>query len=130
MPSGRCAIGARFPAVRRVRHGPGRSERLSPNFARTRAAYTATCAGWPLPVANPTGQIPGDELPPLLGAAPLLLEDAAVHALTDQVPGSVVVRFPDTGHGLYVNEGNACVIAHADRYLIDGVLPPPGTTCP
>jgi hypothetical protein len=68
-------------------------------------------------------------LPPFLGAGPVV-EYGQVRAVVDQVPGSVTIRFDDIGHGLYLNEGNRCVIGHADRYLTDRVLPPPDTVCP
>uniref|UniRef100_UPI00066E0329 alpha/beta hydrolase n=1 Tax=Nonomuraea sp. SBT364 TaxID=1580530 RepID=UPI00066E0329 len=66
--------------------------------------------------------------PPLLGVAPVY-EYGSVRALTGGVPGSVTVAYTGVGHGLYVNHGNPCAIGHVDRYLIDGELPVPGTTC-
>lgn len=44
------------------------------------------------------------------------------------MPGPVTVRFDGPGHGLYLT-GDACTIAHANAYLTDLRLPPPGTTC-
>lgn len=45
-----------------------------------------------------------------------------------RVPGSSTVRFDGHGHGLYLS-GDACTIAHANRYLVSLRLPPPGTVC-
>ncbi|MEV4805314.1 alpha/beta hydrolase [Nonomuraea sp. NPDC049421] len=48
----------------------------------------------------------------------------------DQVPGSVTTTYDGIGHGRYLNAGDPCVIGHVDRYLNDGKVPAPGTTCP
>ncbi|MCO1654290.1 alpha/beta fold hydrolase [Pseudonocardia humida] len=124
-----CADGFGFDGFGAYDRARRANAELSPHMAGERESYFATCAGWPRPVANPPGPLPGDRLPPFLGAGPVL-EHSAVRAVVDQVPGSVTIRFDDTGHGLYLNEGNRCVIGHADRYLTDAVLPPADTVCP
>jgi pimeloyl-ACP methyl ester carboxylesterase len=106
-----------------------RSREVSPHFWGVRENFALACGDWPIPVANPPAPLPADDLPPFLGAGPLL-EHPSVAAVTAQVPGSVTIGYDATGHGLYVNEANACVIAHADRYLVEGTLPPEGTACP
>jgi pimeloyl-ACP methyl ester carboxylesterase len=124
-----CADGLRFADHAEYARARRIAPRFSPNFAGEREDYVATCAGWPAPVANPPGPLPGADLPPLLGAGPVL-EYRSVRAMTDQVAGSVTISFDHAGHGLYLNEGNRCVIEHADRYLTDAVLPPGDLECP
>jgi pimeloyl-ACP methyl ester carboxylesterase len=124
-----CADGRRFDGYPEYAEARRDNAEVSPNFAGERENYAATCAGWTTPVANPPGPLPSSQLPPFLGAGPVV-EYGQVRAVVDQVPGSVTIRFDDIGHGLYLNEGNRCVIGHADRYLTDRVLPPPDTVCP
>lgn len=124
-----CADGYRFDGYADYKRSLRRNAVTAPHLVGEREVYFAACAGWPAPVANPPAPLPGDRLPPILGAGPVL-EYPAVRAVVDQVPGSVTIRFDDTGHGLYLNVGNRCVIEHADRYLTDGVLPPADTVCP
>lgn len=85
------------------------------------------CLGYPTPVTYPTGPLPRN-LPPLLGAGTWSDFPATDRAIA-QVPGSRSLYHDGPGHELYAT-GNACVIAHVDRYLTDRVLPPPGTQCP
>jgi pimeloyl-ACP methyl ester carboxylesterase len=124
-----CADGFRFTDHAEYAAARAESVALFPNVGGDRDDYTAMCAGWPAPVANPPGPLPSAELPPLLGAGPAL-ELGNVRAMTEQVPGSVVLTFATAGHGLYLNEGNRCVIEHADRYLTDAVLPAGDLECP
>ncbi|WP_101255210.1 alpha/beta fold hydrolase [Streptomyces barkulensis] len=45
--------------------------------------------------------------------------------------GHTLLTVEDSGdHEVYALAGNPGVDAHVERYLTDGVLPPPGTTCP
>ncbi|QVQ50725.1 alpha/beta fold hydrolase [Spiractinospora alimapuensis] len=107
-----------------------RAQELSPNFAGVREARALGCLGWPFPVSNPPAPLPGDELPPLLGGAPLW-ERPGIRATVDQVPGSRLVTVEEMdAHGLYINYGNSCVIGHVNRYLVDAELPGADVECP
>jgi hypothetical protein len=44
------------------------------------------------------------------------------------VPGSALLTYRGEGHTVYTN-GVPCVDDTVNRYLLDGVLPPPNTTC-
>ncbi|WP_219415921.1 alpha/beta fold hydrolase [Pseudonocardia nigra] len=89
-------------------------------------AHGLTCVGWPAPVTNPPAPLP-DGVPPLLGAGTWGDFDGTARVLA-QVPGSVTIFHDGPGHVLYTS-GNACVVEHANRYFLEGMLPPPGTTC-
>lgn len=99
----------------------------SPELVGSEQWHPLGCAGWPVPVRNPVQPIPVQALPPMLGAG-TWTDYAATADLAMRVPGSSTVRFDGNGHGLYLS-GDACTIAHANRYLVSLRLPPPGTVC-
>ncbi|MDF5756759.1 alpha/beta fold hydrolase [Spongiactinospora sp. TRM90649] len=103
------------------------AERRSPNLAGNRLWHTLACAGWPAPVANPRGPLPARGLPPMLAAGSWTDHDDTA-AIVARVPGSSTVRLDGPGHGLYLT-GQACAIAHANRYLVTLRTPPRGTVC-
>ncbi len=123
-----CADGLRYSGYGELAAARRAADRQTPTFAGERETYTAVCAGWPAPIANPPGPLPTRSLPPLLGAAPLLERESVEDTLAG-IDGSRIIRYPQTGHGLYLNVGNKCVIAIADRYLIDGDLPSVDPVC-
>ncbi|MFI7040893.1 alpha/beta fold hydrolase [Microbispora rosea] len=102
------------------------ARRVSPDFGGATFDQLG-CAGWPLPVANPSRPLPVRGLPPLLGAG-TWSDYTLTDSLVRRVPGSVTVRYDGPGHVLYLS-GNRCAIGHATRYLTDLTLPPPGTVC-
>ncbi|NJP96335.1 alpha/beta hydrolase [Nonomuraea sp. FMUSA5-5] len=124
-----CADGFRYDAYRAYRAAVRRSAAISPNFSGVRENAWLACSPWAPKASNPPAPLPAGKLPPLLGVGPVY-EYPSVRAITDQVPGSATIKYDDVGHGRYLNAGDPCVIAHVDRYLIDGRLPAPGTTCP
>lgn len=121
-----CADGLRYRDYGEYQAVRALGEKLSPNFAGAGVWHRLGCVGWPIPVTNPAGPLPAG-LPPFLGAG--TWEDHANTAdIVRRVPGSATVRYEGHGHGLYLS-GDACTIAHANAYLTDLRLPPPGTTC-
>jgi hypothetical protein len=92
----------------------------------------ASCLGWPAPVRNPI------HLPRIRTKIPLLLLNAlhdprtgyewATHVATQLGRHGRLVTYEGWGHGSY--RSTDCTTAAVDRYLIDLVLPPPGTRCP
>ncbi|MCA2220106.1 alpha/beta fold hydrolase [Nonomuraea aurantiaca] len=126
----KCADGFRYDGYRAYRAAVRRSVKTSPNFSGVRENVHLACSPWTAAdVSNPFARLPARGLPPLLGVAPVY-EYGSVRSVTGQVHGSVTIGYDGIGHGLYVNHGDPCVIRHVDRYLIDGKLPAPGTTCP
>lgn len=124
-----CADGFRYDGYHAYRAAVRRSVKMSPNFSGMRENAWLACSPWAAEAVNPPAPLPARKLPPLLGVGPVY-EYPSVRAVTDQVPGSVTVKYDGIGHGRYLNAGDPCVIGHVDRYLIDGKLPAPGTTCP
>ncbi|HEY3506051.1 MAG TPA: alpha/beta hydrolase [Actinocatenispora sp.] len=101
---------------------------VDPDFgaAGTFAASMLACVGWPVGVDDPVRALPRGT-PPLLAVGSW--GDAAMtRRAVDRTPGSGSVTVDGPGHELYAT-GNACVIAHADRYLTTGAVPPPNTRC-
>ncbi|MFE6865281.1 alpha/beta hydrolase [Kitasatospora sp. NPDC057692] len=105
----------------------------SPVFGEFAAWGLAACTGWP--VAGRTDH-PEVDAP---GAAPIIVigntGDPATpyegaRAMARQLgPGvGVTVTLRGQGHGGY-DTGNACLKQTVDHYLLDGVVPPDGTTC-
>ncbi|MEV4159747.1 alpha/beta fold hydrolase [Nonomuraea dietziae] len=122
-----CLDGFRFRDYADYRGVRRNGERLSPNLSGNVVWHRLGCVGWPRPVKNPPAPLPTAGLPPFLGAGTWTdYDDTADLAM--RVPGSSAVRFEGHGHGLYLT-GDACTIAHANRYLIDLRLPPRGTVC-
>lgn len=116
-------------------------------FARSLARYRADnpllwgtkllalpCGAWPAPFPNPPAPVPGDRLPPFLGAGTLDNDFESTKQFLDHVPGSVTVGVPGSGHVVYLGgasaEALACVSRHITRYLIDLRLPNEGSLCP
>ncbi|MBE3012971.1 alpha/beta fold hydrolase [Microbispora sp. NEAU-D428] len=102
------------------------ARRISPNLGGATFDQLG-CAGWPLPVANPSRPLPVRGLPPLLGAG-TWGDFAWTDSLVRRVPGSATIQYEGPGHVLYLS-GNRCAIGHATRYLTDLTLPPRGTVC-
>jgi pimeloyl-ACP methyl ester carboxylesterase len=105
-------------------------KRMAP-VMRTHLAWqiVSMCSGWPLPATNPQHQ-------PRIKAPVLILNsrhDPATNLewavnVNRMIRGSVLVTYEGAGHGVYLR--NDCTKRVTDRYLIDRVLPAPGTTCP
>jgi pimeloyl-ACP methyl ester carboxylesterase len=93
---------------------------------------TVTCLGWPTPVRNPT------HAPRVRTKTPLLLLNArhdprtgyewATHVAGQLGRHGRLVTYDGWGHGSY--RSTECNTAAVDRYLIDLVIPAPGTRCP
>ncbi len=91
----------------------------------------AICSGWPTPPPNPA------HLPRLTGTPPILvmngLHDPATPyewatSVTAHTPGATLLTYDGWGHGSYGR--TPCTTAAGDHYLLDLVLPAPGTHCP
>ncbi|MEU9831750.1 alpha/beta fold hydrolase [Streptosporangium sp. NPDC048047] len=105
-----------------------KARKASPDFGTARFDGLG-CAGWPLPVANPSRPLPVRGLPPFLGAGSTWGDLTVTESFTRLVPGSATVAYDGPGHSLYLS-GKKCPIRHATRYLTDLTLPAPGTVCP
>jgi pimeloyl-ACP methyl ester carboxylesterase len=87
------------------------------------------CAGWPLPATNPQHR-PDVHVPALILNSrhdPATSIEWAVD-VNRAIRQSVLVTYEGSGHGIY--KRNECTMKVTDRYLIDRVLPSPGTSCP
>jgi len=87
------------------------------------------CATWPVPVVPPT--LPTSPLPPMLVVA--TTHDPATPiawgpVLVEQLGSATLLVRDGDGHTAY-REGSDCIDEAIDAFLIDGVLPGPGTVC-
>ncbi|GAA1957526.1 alpha/beta hydrolase [Amycolatopsis minnesotensis] len=105
--------------------------RRSPLFAWLNSWYSAPCAFWKVPTAEPV-PIGGAKVPPIL-----LLQaknDAATPVIGAQrmhtaLPGSKLVVADSGNHGQYLQDNNPCVDGYGTAYLESGELPDAGKTC-
>ncbi|WP_214410227.1 alpha/beta hydrolase [Sphaerisporangium fuscum] len=105
-----------------------RARKVVPEYARSDVNLLG-CAGWPLPVANPSRPLPTRALPPVLGVGTTWVDYTSTESFTRMIAGSVTVAYDGPGHVMYLS-GKKCPIRHATAYLTDLELPKPGTTCP
>jgi pimeloyl-ACP methyl ester carboxylesterase len=109
-----------------------RQKRLAPHV-RTHFGWlpVSLCAGWPMPATNP------QRTPRIDPSLPVLLLNGRHDPATGMefalnvnkaIRGSVLVTYEGAGHGVY--DRNECTKQVTDRYLIDGVMPARGTSCP
>lgn len=98
-----------------------------------RALLSMVCGAWPLAVANAPAPLPGEDLPPFLGAGTADNDYAGTEQLLEHIPGSVAIEVGGAGHVVYLpgpaTPANECVLDHLSRYLIDLELPPRSSKC-
>lgn len=110
-----------------------RTARVAPHTVYPAQVFALTlCLGWPQPVANPQSDLR------VRTSTPLLL----INSRHDPATGinwaraverqlgrhGVLLEYEGAGHGSYTLSD--CMRQTTDRYLIDLVVPPRGTTCP
>ncbi|MGF1663258.1 MAG: alpha/beta hydrolase [Kineosporiaceae bacterium] len=89
------------------------------------------CEDWPVP-ARGLPEIAPEGLPRVLVIG--TTRDPATpyewsQRLSEALPGSVLLTFDGDGHTAYLQTGAGCVDEIVDEFLLDGSMPPPGTTC-
>lgn len=107
-----------------------RARAQSPRFGGAVANELLPCATWPADPVGTAGPITA------LGAAPILVVGNTGDAATPYANAVAVAEMLDSGELLTVEmEGHtaygsqSCARRAIDRYLVDLVLPPTGTTC-
>ncbi|WP_165960399.1 alpha/beta hydrolase [Actinocrispum wychmicini] len=105
----------------------------APDIRRSPVAWDVTlrCVGLSDRVRNPQHRLVVRGAPPILmvnsrydPSTPLEWAGAAARQ-----SGAVLLTYDGWGHGVYW-KGSACVVEAADRYLVTGRTPAPGTHCP
>ena len=100
-------------------------EQAAPTFGRTFAWSPLACAQWPAEAAAPVPDIDAE------GAAPIMVvgttRDPATpyewaQSLADQLDSGVLLTREGDGHTGY-GQGNTCIDATVDDYLVDGAVP-------
>jgi pimeloyl-ACP methyl ester carboxylesterase len=127
-PDGR----APAPGFRDFLHFLERQALIAPH-TYGRALLSMACGAWPLPVANPPAPLPGDDLPPFLGAGTADNDYSGTEQLLEHIPGSVAIEVDGAGHVVYLpgpaGPANECVLEHLSRYLMNLELPPRPSRC-
>jgi pimeloyl-ACP methyl ester carboxylesterase len=93
----------------------------------------SSCAGMPKPArGDKLGDVRVSAAPPILvvgttgdPATPY----AGAAAMVSRIAGSGLLTFESTEHTAYGTARSTCVDAAVDSYLVDGVMPAPGTRC-
>ncbi len=110
------------------------AERLrtaSPRFGRLAGYSSIVCGFWPVPSTGSIAPVAAT------GSAPILLvgttRDPATpyvwaQSVAKQLDNSVLLTYDSDGHTGYLS-GNSCVQRNVHRYLVDLVVPKPGTIC-
>ncbi|ROQ99683.1 TAP-like protein [Streptomyces sp. 2132.2] len=105
--------------------------RAHPLAGARELTYASVCANWPRSKA-PRVKVTGEGLPPVLMLNskndPATYYEAAVRAHRG-LAGSRLVTVEGGDHGQFQN-GNACVDAYVEDYLLDGALPAGDSGCP
>ncbi|MGH3903269.1 MAG: alpha/beta hydrolase [Pseudonocardiaceae bacterium] len=116
---------------------PERAEQLveqwrnrSPLFGPLFAQRLLLCSAWPVPSKPPVG--PGRRaLPPVLVVAsagdPVTPPEGA-RRTAESLPSATLVTWQGQAHGALPR--SPCMIGLVTRFLVDAVVPPPGTLCP
>jgi pimeloyl-ACP methyl ester carboxylesterase len=88
------------------------------------------CSFWPIKPSRAAGPLTADGAPPILligGSGDPATPYASAQAVNKEVAGSVLLTRNGYGHGSYFQ--SLCVQQATDLYLMDVILPPPGTVC-
>ena len=108
-----------------------RLREASPTFGDALAYGELMCSRWPAPAARQPSPVSPEGAPPVLVVGttgdPVTPYPWSV-ALADQLDAALLT-WEGEGHTAY-RRGSRCIDAAVDRYLLDGVLPGEGATCP
>lgn len=126
-----CADHARPGDVRAYQEGAQRAARVSPFFGGDGIWSFLPCASWPDTELAPGG-LSAPMAPPLLVVG-TRADPATPYAwseeLADQLATATLLTYEGGGHTAYAG-GRACVDGVVDAYLLDGVVPATGASCP
>ncbi len=105
--------------------------KASPVFGSALAWSSLPCADWPVPATGKPGPITAPGAPPILVVG--TTRDPATpyrwaQSLARQLQSGVLLTRVGDGHTAYL-EGNACIDAKVEAYLLRGTPPADGTRC-
>ncbi|MGK5556533.1 alpha/beta hydrolase [Actinomadura kijaniata] len=126
-----CADTTKRYTVEDVREALPRFTRASPLFGASQAWGLLDCAGWPFRGDESGRRVRAPEAAPSLvigntGDPATPYEEAP--ALARQMGSAVLLTLRGEGHGAYATK-NLCVRTRVNGYLLNGTVPPNGTTC-
>jgi pimeloyl-ACP methyl ester carboxylesterase len=104
--------------------------KASPTFGPAFQYSNLICAYWPVPATGEVGPLTADGAPPILvvgGTNDPATPYAWAVSVSRQLAGSVLLTRRGNGHTSY--DQSACAHQAIDDYLVNFVLPAPGTVC-
>lgn len=128
-----CADNKARPGVGEIKKTVPEFEEASPVFGRSSAWQMIQCGNWPVAGKQKTPDVSAE------GADPMLLvgntgDPATPYSGTRNMKeelgegAAVELTYKGEGHGAYDSK-DRCVRKNVDDYLLDGDVPPDGTTC-
>ncbi|MFE9246232.1 alpha/beta hydrolase [Nocardiopsis sp. NPDC006938] len=127
----RCADHEPPGGVRAYQEGAERAARSSPFFGGDDVWSYLPCASWP--DAESAARAPSAPMAPPLLVVGTRNDPATPYAwaeeLADQLATATLLTYEGGGHTAYAG-GRSCVDAAVDAYLLDGVVPEHGASCP
>ncbi|MFH9250003.1 alpha/beta hydrolase [Streptomyces lydicus] len=106
--------------------------RASPLFGPDIAPTLLDCYDWPVAGDDASRDVSAPGAPPVLLVAttndPATPYEGASHMARALGNGSTVLTYRGEGHAAYTT-GDPCVQGYVDGFLLDGVMPKPGTSC-
>lgn len=103
----------------------------APRFGSAVASEMAPCAFWAAPVTGVPAPVTAEAAPPILvvgNTGDAATPYAAAERVADDLASGVLLTYRGTGHTSF--NSDACVKDVVRSYLVDLVVPDPGTECP
>jgi len=125
-----CADDAARPSAESLLTRLGLLNESSDLFAETLLPTTASCVGWP-EALQPVSDIRTADAPAslVIGGMGDVRTPISLAAATADAIGGVLVSSDHQGHGTVFVRENDCVDSIVVEFLIEGTLPPSGTSC-
>lgn len=127
----RCADTTERLTVADVRKALPKFRNASPVFGSSLAWGLTQCTGWPVKGNNAAKDVSAPKAAPIVvvgNTGDPATPYAWAPALAKELGSGVLLTLHGQGHSAY-GTGNACIHKNVDAYLLNGTVPPTGTSC-